>query len=149
MSHEVTIENFSNMSCCEDILVGTICSTLVQGQDHLTTKISSLIQCLSHHDQIKFFYSMLRVLSKQPQFLELNNGTHPESQEQKKVVSAGAAIIFGIIQDSVALRDCLMNWIIGVSGDGFAHNIRMHRSGIAALSRDKGMSDDFEREILC
>lgn len=137
------------MSSCEDIVVSTICSTLMHGKDSLIAKISSLIQCLSHHEQLSFFHSMLRVLSKQPQFLALDNANHPELQEKNKAVSAGAAIIFGLIEDSVALRDGLMNWIIGVSGDGFAHNIRMHRVGIAALSGDNGMSDDLEREILC
>lgn len=146
MSQEVAFESFSNISYCEDILVDTICSTLMHGQDYLVAKISSLIQSLGHHDQISFFHSMLRVLSKQPQFLVLDNGNHSESHEQNKAVSAGAAIIFGIIQDSVTLRDGLMNWIIGVSGDGFAHNIRMHRSGIAALSEDGGMSDRFGQE---
>lgn len=121
----------------------------MHGQDHLITKITSLIQHLSHHDQISFFQSMLRVLSKQPQFLALDKGNRSESQEQNKAVSAGAAIIYRIIQDSVTLKDGLMNWIIGVSGDGFAHNILMHRSGIAALSRDHGMSDEFGSEILC
>lgn len=149
MRHEAICENFSDIFCCEDILVGTICSTLMHGQDHLIAKISSLVQHLNHHDQISFFHSMLRVLSKQPQFLAWDKGNHSESQEQNKAVSAGAAIICGIIEDSVVLRDGLMNWIIGVSGDGFAHNIRMHRSGIAALSRDNGMSDDFERCIIC
>ena len=121
----------------------------MHGQDYLIAKISSLIQYLSHHDQISFFHSMLRVISKQPQFVALNDQDHPESQEQNDAISAGAAVIFGIVQDSAGLRDGLMNWIIGVSGDGFAHNLRMHRSGIAALSRDNGMSDNVKREIIC
>lgn len=145
----MAFENVSNISCCEDILVGTICSTLMHGQDHLIAKISSLIQLLSQLDQMSFFHSMLRVLSKQPRFLAMDESDYSESQEQTKAVSAGAAVISGFIQDSTVLRDGLMNWIIGVSGDGFAHNIRMHRSGIAALSRDHGMSDDSQREILC
>lgn len=121
----------------------------MHGQDHLIAKISSLIQHLSKHDQLSFFHSMLRVLSKQPQFLAMDKGNNAELQEQKRAVSAGAAIISGLLQDSVVLRDGLMNWIIGVSGDGFAHNIRMHRSAIAALSRDHGTSDGFKREVLC
>lgn len=147
MSSDRTFENFSNLSGCEDILVGTVCSTLMHGQDYLITKISSLIQLLGQLDQINFLQSILRVLSKRPQFLAMEKDDYSESQEQTKAVSAGAAIISGIIQDSTVLRDGLMNWIIGVSGDGFAHNVRMHRSGIAALSRDHGMSDDFEKKF--
>ena len=64
-------------------------------------------------------------------------------------MSAGAAIIFGVIEDSVILKDGLMSWIIGVSGDGFAHNVLVHRVAIAALSRDNGMSDGVCEEDHC
>lgn len=121
----------------------------MHGQDHLLVKISSLIQYLGHHEQISFLYSVLRVLSKQPQFITADSVHRSEKHEESKIVNSGAAIIFGIIRDSVALTNGLMEWVIGASGDGFAHNVLMHRAGIAALSRDNGVSDDFRREEVC
>jgi hypothetical protein len=111
----------------------------MQGQDHLVAKISSLTQCLGDHEQIIFLHSFLRILSKQTLFLAAENGNRSEKQEQSRAVSAGAAVISGIIKDSVTLTDGVMDWVIGATGDGFAHNTLMHRAGIAALSSDHGM----------
>lgn len=130
------------------MIVGTICATVMQGQDHLRANISSITTCLGRYEQTSFLHSMLRNLSKVPQFLNLDHINHSETQEQTRTVGAGAAIISGIIGDSVTLKDELTNWIVGVSGDGFSHKILLHRAGIAALSKDKGVSE-CSREDLC
>lgn len=110
----------------------------MQGQDHLLAKLSSLIQCLGHHEQIQFLHSFLRILSRQTLFLAAGNRNHSEKQDQSRAVSAGAAVISGILEDSVTLTNGMMDWVTGATGDGFAHNTLMHRAGIAALSSDNG-----------
>jgi hypothetical protein len=121
----------------------------MRGEDHLLPKISSLVHHLGHHEQVSFLHSMLRILAKQPQFLAADNINHSEKQDKNEAVSAGAAMLLGLTEGSSTLAQGLMEWVIGTSGDGFAHNIFMHRAAIAAFSRDNGGNYDYNKEDLC
>ena len=125
-----------------DHFVETIYLSCTIEGDNLVFRISSLMNNLGGHEQKKFLYSLLRILSKQNGVLAEDGANNSEQQQNDKMFLGNAALISCLVNNNITLKDALMDWLTGVSGDGAGQDIVKHRLAIAALSNDKGM--DFQ-----
>ena len=115
-----------------------VCSRLIYGDETLLTNYRSLLKNLGAQEQITFLYSLLRILSKLRLSSFTGNLTHDEQQEHTRILSGAGALISCLVKDSDILKDALIRWLTGVSGDGIAQERDIRRAVIAALSVDHG-----------
>lgn len=122
----------------KDHCVEAVCSRLIYGDDTLLMNYRSLLKNLGSQEQITFLYSLLRVLSKLRLSSFAGNLTHDEQQEHTRILCGAGALISCLVKDSDILKDALIRWLTGVSGDGMAQEKAIRRAVIAALSVDHG-----------
>lgn len=128
----------SNWGKDKDQLVEAIASSLLLGDDHLLTNIISLIQRLGVYEQKSFLYSLLRILSRR-HLGGTSGGKHDEvRQDCSKALKGAAALIWKLAKNSTVLKDGLVDWLSGVSGDGIGQEINVRRAVVSALADDHG-----------
>lgn len=130
-------------------MVETIYSSCAVEGENLVLRISSLMKSLGTHEQKVFLHSLLRTLPKPNFLLAKDNANDPKQQQDDKSLSRNAALIFCLLNDNSALKDALVDWLTGVSGDGAGQDVVIHRIAIAALSNDKGRFSLSNIKILC
>ena len=114
------------------------CSSLIRGDDHLLANSLSLIRSLAVHEQKVVLFSLLRIISKRS-LSEFSSDIKDEKQvEFGGAIGGAAALISNIVQDSIDLKDSLVDWLTGVSDNGIGQDHAIHRAVIAALSEDYG-----------
>lgn len=122
----------------KDHLVEAVCSSLIYGDDTFLINYRSLIKNMGVQEQKTSLYSLLRILSKHrlPSF----TGTlsYDEQQEDTRILCGAAALISFLVKDSDILKDALISWLTGGSGDGIGQGKAIRRAVIAALSDDHG-----------
>lgn len=66
------------------------------------------------------------------------SGGHPyeKQQDDNKALGGTAALISKLVQDSEVLKDGLVDWLTGVSGDAVGQEINVRRAVVAALAHD-------------
>lgn len=120
-----------------DQLVEAIASSLLLGDDHLLTNIISLIQQLGVYEQKSFIYSLLRILSRR-HLGGTSGGIHDEvRQDCSKALKGATALIWKLAKNSTVLKDGLVDWLSGVSGDGIGQEINVRRAVVSALADDR------------
>lgn len=122
----------------KDHFVEAVCSSLIYGDDTFLINYHSLIKNMGGQEQKTSLYSLLRILSKHrlPNF----TGTlsDDEQQEDTRILRGAAALISFLVKDSDILKDALISWLTGGSGDGIGQEKAIRRAVIAALSDDHG-----------
>ena len=114
------------------------CSSLICGEDLLLANSASLIQHLGVYEQKNFLYSLLRILSRR-RLGATSGGIQSEKQQDRgKALRGVAALISKLANDSAVLKDGLVDWLTGVSGDGIGQEINIRRAVISALVDDHG-----------
>lgn len=114
------------------------CSSLICGEDHLLANSVSLIQHLGVYEQKNFLYSLLRILSRR-HLGATNCGIQSEKQQDwGKPLRGVAALISKLANNSAVLKDGLVDWLTGVSGDGIGQEINIRRAVVSALVDDHG-----------
>lgn len=116
------------------------CSSLLIGDDHLLANSVSLIQHLGVHEQKKFLHSLLRILSKRHLGGTSGSIHHEDPQDSSRALRGAAALISKLVKDTIVLKDELVDWLTGVSGDGIGLEINIRRVVISALVDDHGRS---------
>lgn len=115
-----------------------VCSSLIYGDDTFLINYRSLIKNMGVQEQKTSLYALLRILSKHrlPSF----TGTlsDDEQQEHTRILRGAAALISSLFTDSDILKDALISWLTGGSGDGIGQEKAIRRAVIAALSDDHG-----------
>lgn len=122
----------------KDHFVEAVCLRLIYGDDTLLINYLSLIKNLGAQEQKTFLYSLLRILSKHRLSSFTGNLSDDEQQEHTRILCGAGALIWCLVKDSDILKDALISWLIGVSGDGIAQEKAIRRAVIAALSIDHG-----------
>lgn len=122
-----------------DHFVETLYLSCTTEGENLVFRIASLMNSLGGHEQKKFLYSLLRTLSKHNGVVAEHNANNSEQQQNDKIFIGNAALISCLVNDNITLKDALVDWLTGISGDGAGQDIVIHRLAIAALSNDKGM----------
>lgn len=109
------------------------------GNDHLLANIVSLIQHLGVPEQRIFLHSLLRILSKR--HLRDATGGIPDEIQQgcSKALRGAAALIFNFVKNTTVLKDGLVDWLTGVSGDDIGQEVDIRRAVLSALADDHGM----------
>lgn len=122
----------------KDHLMEVLCSGLIYGDGTLLIDYLSLIKNLGAQEQKTFLYSLLRILSKHRLSSFKGNSSDDEQQEHTRILRGAGALISSLVKDSDVLKDALISWLTGVSGDGIAQETAIRRVVIAALSVDHG-----------
>lgn len=116
------------------------CSSLIFGDDHLLASTVSLIKYLGVHEQRTFLHSILRILSKE-HLGDTRGGIHDENlQDCSRALGGAAALISELVKDTTALKDELVDWLTGVSGDDIGLEINVRRVVVSVLVNDHGKS---------
>lgn len=115
-----------------------VCSSLIYGDDTFLINYRSLIKNMGVQEQTTSLYSLLRILSKHrlPNFTGALSDD--EQQEHTRILRGAAALISFLFKDSDILKDALISWLTGGSGDGIGQEKAIRRAVIAALSDDHG-----------
>lgn len=122
----------------KDNLVEAVCSRLIYGDSTLLISYLSLIKNMGVQEQKNFLYSLLRILSKHRLSSFTGNLNVDEQQEHTRILRGAGALISCLVKDSDILKDALVSWLTGISGDGIAQEQAIRRAVIAALSVDHG-----------
>lgn len=116
------------------------CSSLILGDDHLLASTVSLIQHLGVHEQRTFLHALLRILLKR-HLGDTRGDIHDENQQDcSKAMGGAAALISKIVKDTTVLKDELVDWLTGVSGDDIGLEINVRRVVVSVLANDHGRS---------
>ncbi|RKF56166.1 DNA replication checkpoint protein tel2 [Golovinomyces cichoracearum] len=120
-----------------DCVVKEVITTLLLQEENRSSQFSRLCANLSSSDLRKIVNSTLSICSK----LELHsNSAINEDQWWKSdiaSVSALAALISAVISENEEAKNHLITWLTNDSGAGITNGVRLRRSVIAALIKDK------------
>ena len=122
----------------KDHLVEAVCSSLIYGDDTFLINYRSLIKNMGVQEQKTSLYSLLRILSKHRLPSSTETLSDDEQQDQTIILRGAAALIWFLVKDSDILKDALISWLTGGSGDGIGQEKAIRRAVIAALSDDHG-----------
>lgn len=122
----------------KDHFVEAVCSSLIYGDDTFLINYRSLIKNMGVQEQKTSLYSLLRILSKHRLSSFTGTLSEDEQQEHTRILRGAAALISFLVKDSNILKDALMSWLTGDSGDGIGQEKAIRRAVIAALSDDHG-----------
>lgn len=122
----------------KDHFVEAVCSSLIYGDDTFLINYHSLIKYMGGQEQKTSLYSLLRILSKHRLPTFTGTLSDDEQQEDTRILRGAAALISFLVKDSDILKDALISWLTGGSGDGIGQEKAIRRAVIAALSDDHG-----------
>lgn len=122
----------------KDHLVEAVCSSLIYGDDTFLINYRSLIKNMGVQEQKTSLYSLLRILSKHRLPILTETLSDDEQQEHTRILRGAAALISFLVKESDILKDALVSWLTGSSGDGIGQEKAIRRAVIAALSDDHG-----------
>ena len=95
-------------------------------------------------DQRSFFYTLLRSVSTK--FLELHETGDEEVSDFVNVkVRGAAALISGVVKDSLYLEECLVEWLTATNGDAYMLPLGARRAAMAVLAANESKTDLSEK----
>lgn len=133
----------------KDHLVEAVCSSLIYGDDTFLIIYRSLIKNIGDQEQKTSLYALLRILSRHrlPSFM--GTSSDDEQQEHTRILRGAAALISFLVKDSNILKDALISWLTGGSGDGIGQGKAIRRAVIAALSDDHSRGVHLVCQVAC
>lgn len=137
---------YMHPSCClgteklVDQIVEALHSSLVVGIASSMAKLQALVHRLHVHEQRTVLYSMIRIVSKRCLSVDKPFNLLDTRAPENSTVNGLAGLLAALTQDKSALKDALVEWLTGLSGEGTAHSHDIHRAVMAAIAPDQGMS---------